>query len=566
VQDWQYWGTDNRRWNAMDYLNVKYKSSYKAMMDTLHKYNAKLMISVWANFGPNTAPYKALDAKGRLMPVETYPEGYGVHPYDCYDGEARDIYWQHLYEGLVTKGIDAYWMDSTEPDFVYHTDSAHQAGLDYMTGFGKTWRSLRNAFPYCTTRGVHDHHRDVDGIAGTHTDNATQQKRVSIMTRSGFIGQQHYGVCTWSGDITSSWTTLANQIPAALNFSACGIPYWNSDTGGFFVGDYSAGVNDAAWRRLYMRWTQFSTFCPLMRFHGTNTPREIYQFGSAGDDVGDFDQILKYIRLRYRLLPYLYGTAWQICSAGKTFMNALPLAFEGDSKARSVKDEYMFGESFLVAPVLVDQATSRSVYLPQGKTWYDFWTGEQCEAGTVTFTGDIDQLPLYVPAGTILPWGPDVQYSTERRWDDLEVRVYPGADGTFTLYEDECDNYNYEQGKRSTITFTWDDARQTLTIGQRQGSFDGMLQTRTFNVIAIDKDDNPADQHATAFHATVGYDGSETSVKIDTDSTPSTLSVGKTLIDTGMQGRMYDLGGRRADGNTRGIVIENGTKRLQGAR
>lgn len=560
VQDWQYWGTDNRRWNALDYLNVKYKSGYKTMMDSLHHYNAKLMISIWENFGPNTDPYKALNEMGRLIPVETYPAGYGVHPYDVYDSSARDVYWQYLYNGLVTKGIDAYWMDSTEPDFTYNNDEEHQSGLDYMSGFGKTWRSLRNAYPYCATRGVYDHHRDIDGIAGANTDAATQQKRVAIMTRSGFIGQQHYGVCTWSGDVTSSWTTLANQIPAALNFSACGIPYWNSDTGGFFVGDYSTGVKDEAWRRLYMRWTQFSTFCPLMRFHGTNTPREIYQFGEEGDEKGDFDQILKYVKLRYRLLPYLYSTAWQIASEDKTFMNALAFAFENDTKARTVKDEYMFGESFLVAPVLVDKATSRSVYLPEGKTWYNFWTGETCEPGTVTFEGDIDQLPLYIPAGTILPWGPDVQYSTEKQWDNLEVRIYPGADGTFTLYEDECDNYNYEQGKRSTIKFTWDDAQQTLTIGAREGSFDGMLQKRTFNIIGINKDDNPADLHATAFHTTVSYDGSESSVKIDPTAMPSGIIAVKA--DATKSAKGFTLSGMPATDSSKGIVIEKGRKLL----
>src|SRR5574344_402615 len=557
VQDWQYWGTDNRQWNAMDLLNVKYKSSWQAMMDTVHNNHAKLMISIWANFGTATAPYQELSSLGRLIPVETYPAGYGVHPYDCYDSIARNVYWKYLYNGLVAKGIDAYWMDSTEPDYV----AASSSELDYMSGFGKTWRSLRNAFPYCTTRGVYDHHRDIDGIAGSLTDNAVQQKRVSIMTRSGFIGQQHYGVNTWSGDVTSSWTTLANQIPAALNFSACGIPYWNSDTGGFFVGTYSTGINDAAWRRLYMRWTQFSTFCPLMRFHGTNTPREIYQFGTEGDEKGDFDQILKYIKIRYRMLPYLYSTAWEISSNDKTFMNALALAYEGDSNARTVKDEYMFGGSFLVAPVLKDSATSRSVYLPQGTKWYNFWTGDTSDAGTVTFQGTVDQLPLYIPAGTILPWGPDVQYSTEKKWDNLEIRVYPGADGSFTLYEDECDNYNYEQGKRTIIPFRWDDATHMLTIGARQGSFDGMLQTRTFNIIGINKDHNPADSHATTFHATVAYDGSEVSVQINPDDVPSGIrSISAATVTT--SGRMYKINGERATDASKGIIIGNGNKKI----
>lgn len=560
VQDWQYWGTDHRRWNAMDFLNVKYKSSWQAMMDSVHNNNAKLMISIWASFGPATEPYKELDAEGKLIPVETYPEGFGVHPYDCYDSRARSIYWKHLYEGLVSKGIDAYWMDSTEPDFVNHSDAEYQAGLNWVSGFGRTWRSLRNAFPYCTTRGVHDHHRDVDGMAGAYTDAATRQKRVAIMTRSGFLGQQHYGVCTWSGDITSSWQTLANQIPAALNFSACGIPYWNSDTGGFFTGDYVQGVNDEAWRRLYMRWTQFSAFCPLMRFHGTNTPREIYQFGQRGDERGDFDQILKYINLRYRMLPYMYSTAWQIATGGSTFMNALAFAFEGDAKARTVKDQYMFGRSFLVAPVLEDKATGRSVYLPETAGWYNFWTGDVCQSGTTRFEGSIDQLPLYIPAGTILPWGPDVQYSTEKKWDNLEIRVYPGADGEFTLYEDEFDNYNYEQGMRSTITMRWNDATSTLTLGQREGSFSGMLQKRTFNIIGISKDHNPADLHAAAYHAIVHYDGSETSVRINPDDTPTGIAAVEVDSKAQAAGSAYTLGGRKASAGDKGIMVTKGRK------
>lgn len=558
VQDWQYWGTNNRMWNAMDYLNTYYKTGYSRMLETIKENNCKFMISVWSNFGPSTSAFKELDEMGRLIPVETYPEGNGVHPYDCYDAGARDVFWKYLFSGIGSKGLDAVWMDSTEPDFVYSNETEKQEGLNYVTGTGKTWRSLRNAFPLCTNMGVHDHWRNVNGIAGEYMDEAFPQKRVSIMTRSGFLGQQRYGVWTWSGDVVADWSVFAAHIPAAVNFSACGIPYWNSDTGGFFCSDQLKGVTDPAWRRLYMRWCQFSCFCPMMRFHGTYTPREIWQFGEEGDETGDYDQILKYIKLRYRLLPYLYSTAWQVTSNGKSFMNSLATTYTSDSKAVKVNDQYLFGESFLVAPVIKDNVTSRSVYLPNGNDWYNFWTGELLEPGTATFEGEIDQIPLYIPTGTIMPWGPDVQYSTEKPWDNLEVRIYPGRDGSFTLYEDENDGYNYELGQRSTIRFDWNDASQTLTIGTREGEFDGMLNQRTFNLLLMTEENNPADQHATEYTTSVKYDGTEISVKLNGAGISSVL-----MDQNPADGPIYNLAGQPATSATRGIVIQNGQKRMQ---
>lgn len=514
VQDWQYWGTDNNNWNALAFENPTYADGEQMIAD-VHAQNAKLMISIWANFGPNTQPYKELNALGRLIPVGqhgSYPGGYYVWPYDVYDESARGIYWKYLYNGLVSKGVDAYWMDSTEPDYFNNL----QSDLDYLSGCGQTWRSLRNAFPLAHISGAHDNHRATEAAGDTHLSG----KRVSILTRSAFAGQQRYGANTWSGDVTSSWQNFANQIPAACNFSACGIPYWNSDIGGFFTGAFG-GVNDPAWRRLYMRWAQFGTFTPMMRFHGTNTPREIYQFGSANDGIGDFDQLLKYIKIRYRMLPYLYSTAWQVSRNDKTFMQALAIAFNEDVNGYSVKDEYMFGDAFLVAPVVQDAATSRSVYLPAGHKWIDFWTGETFEGGqSITKKAPTDIMPLYVKGGSIMPWGPDVQYSTEKKWDNLEIRVYAGENGTFTLYEDENDNYNYESGKYSEIPFEWDEDTETLTIGTRRGEFDGMLETRTFNICRVSPLHGAGDLHATEYHATVTYTGEPVSIKLAADKIP----------------------------------------------
>ena len=505
VQDWQYWGGDNQ-WNALAFLNPAY-SDAEAMIDHVHGQNAKLMISIWANFGRDTEAGHELEALGRLIPINSYPWNQGVRPYDVYDAGARDIYWNYLYNGLISKGIDAYWMDSTEPDYTNWQES----DLDYVSGEGRTWRSLRNAFPIAHVGGVADHHRALEAQG----DPYLAGKRVSILTRSAFAGQQRYGANTWSGDVTASWQNFAAQIPAACNLSVCGIPYWNSDIGGFFTGGYG-GVGDANWRRLYMRWMQFGTFTPMMRFHGTNTPREIWQFGSAGDGLGDYDHILKYVKMRYRMLPYLYSTAWQVYKNDATFMRALAVAFNSDKDGYDVKDEYMFGDAFLVAPVVQDVVSSRDVYLPDGTKWIDFWTGESLGGGqTVNKRANMDIIPLYVKAGSILPWGPDVQYSTEKPWDDLEIRVYPGADGSFTLYEDENDNYNYENGAYTEIPFTWDDDAQTLTIGARNGEFDGMMEERTFRIVKVSTRRGTGDLHTTQYEAVVRYDGTETQVVLD---------------------------------------------------
>ncbi len=507
VQDWQYWGGDNQ-WNALAFLNPAY-SDAEEMIDHVHGQNAKLMISIWANFGRDTEAGHELGALGRLIPINSYPWNQGVQPYDVYDAEARDIYWKYLYNGLIRKGIDAYWMDSTEPDYLNWKES----DLDYVSGEGRTWRSLRNAFPIAHVGGVSTHHRDLEA----KSDPYLTGKRVSILTRSAFAGQQRYGANTWSGDVTASWQNFAAQIPAACNLSVCGIPYWNSDIGGFFTGGYG-GVGDPNWRQLYMRWMQFGTFTPMMRFHGTNTPREIWQFGSADDGLGDYDQILKYVKMRYRMLPYLYSTAWQVYKNDATFMRALAIAFNGDPQGYDVKDEYMFGDAFLVAPVVQEAAPGRDVYLPEGTKWVDFWTGETLNGGqTVNKQANVDIIPLYVRAGSILPWGPDVQYSTEKPWDDLEIRVYPGADGSFTLYEDENDGYGYENGAYTEIPFAWDDDTQTLTIGARNGQFDGMLKSRTFRIVKVSTRRGTGDLHTTQYEAVVTYDGTATEVVLDSE-------------------------------------------------
>lgn len=502
VQDWQYWGGDNM-WNAMEFLNPNY-SEYQRMIDEVHQMNAKLMISVWANFGPDTKQYKEFGDAGRLIPIQSYPTGQATRPYDVYSKNTRDRFWNYLYNGLMNKDIDALWLDSSEPDDF----SNKTTDYDYVTDLdGRTFRSLRNAFPLAHVEGVYDHHLNQTELSN---------KRVSILTRSAFLGMQRTGAFIWSADITSSWETLARQIPAACNLSVSGMPYWNSDTGAFFIGSYNGGVNNAAWRHLYTRWTQFSAFCPMMRFHGDQTPREIWQFGAKDDAQGDYNNILRYIRLRYRLLPYLYSTAHQVVNNGETFMMSMPVAFEDDAQCCDVKDQYMLGHAFLVAPVVTEQSASRNVYLPtENSLWYDFWTGEVHKGGqSIKRMTPADIMPLYIPAGTILPWGPEVQYSSEKQWDNLEIRVYPGANGSFTLYEDALDGYGYKQGECTEIPFTWDEKSQTLTIGERKGAFPGMLQQRTFRIVRVCTEKGFGDGESTAFDATINYDGTQQKVQL----------------------------------------------------
>lgn len=537
IQDWQYWG-HNYLWNAMDFRNPSF-SNPRAMIDSIHGMNARMMISIWSSFGPATKPYRALDKKGLLFDIETWPQSgvdgwppdmdypSGVRVYDAYSPEARDIYWDYLNKGIFSLGMDGWWMDSTEPDHFNWKDS----DFDHKTYLG-TYRSVRNAYPLMTVGGVYDHQRA-----------ATSDKRVIILTRSGFIGQQRYAANVWSGDVQSSWDSFRRQVPAGLNFSLTGMPHWNSDLGGFFAGSYNSvwGSGDAVrnpmYQELYVRWLQFGVFCPMMRSHGTDVPREFYYYGSEGDPV--YDALVGAVKLRYSLLPYVYSTSWDVSRNRSTFMRALFMDFVDDTRTWNINSEYMFGKSFLVAPVLHAQYTPElvqkdlkendgwgsdsktdissgsvradftsprqmKVYLPAGTSWYDYWTGELLDGGReVTVETTLGRIPLFVRSGSIIPLGPDVQYTSGHVWNNLSIHVYPGSDATFTLYDDEADNYNYEQGAYSEIEFTWDDSKRLLTIHPRKGSFRGMPEEVTFVVKAID-----------GRETTVRYSGRKMSVRL----------------------------------------------------
>ncbi len=516
IQDWQYWGS-NYLWNAMDFLAEDFANG-KQMIENVHKKHAHFMISIWASFGPMTKQYRELEAKGLLMPFETWPQSgishvwppmkdypSGVKVYDAFHPEARAIYWKYL-KTLYDYGCDAWWMDSTDPDFFNPRESDYEHKV-----YGGTWRSQRNAFPLETVRGIYQAQRREGG------------KRVFIMTRSSYAGQQHYGSNMWSGDVNSSWDMLRKQVPAGLSYSLTGNPNFNTDIGGFFCSSYNTKGSGSApknpqFQELYVRWMQYGLFCPVFRSHGADAPREIWQFGQKGEPI--YDAIEKQIRLRYRLIPYLYSTAWQVTSNNDSYMRPLFSDFAADKKVWNMTDEFMFGRSILACPIVDPQYTEEKVirtnamtgwdrdqlimdngqltinwqetksavkYLPKGATWYDFWTNKSFKGGqNVTLETQIDRVPMFVRAGSILPLGPEMQYVSEKAWDNLEIRVYPGANGSFTLYEDEGDSYSYERGVYSTITFSWNDKTRQLTIGARKGEFLGMLMSRRFTVVLPD--------------------------------------------------------------------------------
>ena len=488
VQDWQYWGNDSN-WNAMSF-DAKSFPRPQEMVDKIHSMNAHLMIVAWPGFGPKTSQYKELLSKKMMIDFDTWPPKSGTKPYDVYNPTARSVYWDYLNKGVFSLNTDAWWLDSSEPDHI----NVKPADFEQPTYLG-SYNSVINAFPLQHIKGVYENQRKT-----------TSDKRVFILTRSAFAGQQRFGANSWSGDIVSSWETLQKQVPAALNFSMTGLPYWNADIGGFFLWNYKNPLQNKNYQELYVRWVQFGTFTPMMRSHGTDAPREIYQFGERGN--WKFDAIEKYINLRYQLLPY---------------MRALVMDFAADKNTHNTTDEYMFGRNLLVAPVLNSmyvnavegKATedfsvikNRAVYLPNGTDWYDFWTGEKLIGGQeVQKAAPVDLIPLYVKAGSVMPFGQKVQYSDEKKWDNLEIRVYRGADGEFTLYEDEKNNYNYEKGVYSTITFKWNDKEQTLTISDRKGAFPGMLKSRTFNIVLVDKQNGVGNTPAVKFSKTLKFSG-----------------------------------------------------------
>ncbi len=652
VQDWQYWG-DMGEFSGMIWDSTRYPHP-AAMIDTLHNLNAHLMVSIWPAFGSKSEIYREME-RDKFLFDEAHWCGGKV--YDAWNPSARDLYWKFVRKGLFDVGVDAFWMDGTEPEFRCTDDryitalSLEKAGRNFL---GTNARYL-NTFSLETTRGVYEHQRE-----------ASRKKRVFILTRSAFTGQQRFAAAAWSGDTFAGWDALRTQVAAGINFCMSGLPYWTNDIGGFITAfNYPDGVKDDAYKELYVRWFEFGAFNPIFRSHGTNTPREVWQFGEKG--TWAYDALVRFDDLRYRLMPYIYSLAWKVTSDGYTIMRGLPMDFPKDRKTYGIGTQFMFGPSIMVCPVLkpmyhagsykginitpdhfysadgkehglhldiyrgtnfdslilsrkfeagqiswtgclpegldtsyslrmdgkimtegkgkyafyvftdggvrlwindrllVDQWENKAntrfekqislearkkyrfkleyrefkpnaaglkinwippyrdahplkteVYLPhtnrsaKTSTWYDFWTGKKLQGGeNILVKAPIDMIPLYVPAGSIIPMGPVVQYTSQDPAAPIEVRIYPGKDGSFNLYEDENDNYDYERGAHSVIPFGWNDEERTLTIGEREGRFPGMAERRVFNVVIVGKNRGSGVGVTDVPDETVDYTGKE---------------------------------------------------------
>lgn len=488
VQDWFWW---NRKGEFV--FNKNYPDP-KGMVDQLHKLNFHLMISIWPFFEPGSTNYDYMNKQGWFVDKFKYAKPPyhtdAMAVYDATNPDARKFYWDQVNKGLFSLGIDAWWMDTTEPETEGQEDNI-LLGHKLYAGSGNRYV---NIYPMLDTQGVYQGQRS-----------ASDQKRVFILSRSAFSGSQRDAVTAWSGDINSDFFSLRRQVPAGLNFALSGIPYWTTDIGGFVFGS----PNDPAFRELFIRWFQYGTFNPILRVHGTRNPdeNELWSYGPDAQKI-----LVKFDDLRYRMLPYIYSLAWMTTSDGYTPMRPLVMDFRTDVRAQNIGDQFMYGPDLLVNPVTEPAATSRSVYLPDAK-WYDFWNGTSQSGGRmISAIAPLDRIPVFVRAGSILPLGPTMEWSTQKAEDPIELRIYRGADSDFTLYEDQNDTYNYEKGAYATIPLHWDDAKQTLTIGDRKGQFPGMLESRNFQIVFVDANHGVGVEATDRPDKTVQYSGKEITV------------------------------------------------------
>ena len=493
VQDWNYWAED--QWGSHQFESSRYPNP-QAMLDSVHQMGGRFMISVWPKFYCNTANYKELDGKGWMYHQAVVDDihdwvgpGYVGSFYDAYDAGARRMFWRQMDENLFSKykyGIDAWWMDASEPNVRDCTPMWYRKALSGPTALGTTTEYF-NAYSIVNADAIYNGQRSV-----------RPNQRVFLLTRSGFAGQQRYSTATWSGDIGTRWEDMRAQMTAGLNYSMSGLPFWGMDQGGFCVENRymqaqrvydRTGIENEdlkEWRELQARWSQFGTFIPLFRVHGQWPLREIWHI--APDNHPCYQSFVYYDKLRYRLMPYLYSMAGWVHLNDYTMMRGLVMDFNGDREIYDIKDQWMFGPALMACPVGYYKARSRSVYFPKQCGWYDLYTGEFVEGGRrLIVEAPYDRIPVYVREGSIIPFGPEIQYSDEKPAELINLYVYAGKDGSFQLYEDEGTNYNYEKGKFTTIDITYDDASRTVTFGKRNGQFPGMLKNRQFNVVLITK-------------------------------------------------------------------------------
>ena len=530
VQDWNYWKED--QWGSHQFEASRFPNP-QAMIDSVHQMGGHFMISVWPKFYCNTENYKALDAKGWMYHQAVIDDihdwvgpGYVGSFYDAYDAGARKLFWQqmdkNLYTGLSksssskssnSKYIDAWWMDASEPNVRDCTPMWYRKALSGPTALGTTTEYF-NAYSIVNADAIYNGQRSVN-----------PNQRVFLLTRSGFAGEQRYSTATWSGDIGTRWEDMRAQMTAGLNYSMSGLPFWGMDQGGFCVenrymqaqSEYErTGVENEdlkEWRELQARWSQFGTFIPLFRVHGQWPLREIWNL--APENHPCYQSFVYYDKLRYRLMPYLYSMAGWVHLKDYTMMRGLIMDFNGDWQVTNIKDQWMFGPALMVCPVAHYKARNRSVYFPKQTGWYNLYSGEYVEGGqSLIVDAPYERIPVFVREGSIIPFGPEIQYSDEKPAELINLYVYAGKDGQFMLYEDEGVNYNYEKGKYATIDITYDDSSKTITFGKRNGQFNGMLKQRRFNVVLITREQPKALNMENPEGKLVQYNGKAVSIQL----------------------------------------------------
>ncbi|MBN1144523.1 MAG: DUF5110 domain-containing protein [Bacteroidales bacterium] len=509
VLDWFYWREDN--WGSHEFDATRFPNP-KAMIDEVHQLNGRLMISVWPKFYHTTEHYKELDAIGAMYKLavkdsirDWVGRGYIGSFYDAYNPEARKLFWKQMHDHFDGLGIDAWWMDASEPDIQSNASVDYRKQLMNPTALGPSAQYF-NAYALMNAKGIYEGSRE-----------SYPNQRAFLLTRSGFAGLQRYAAATWSGDIATRWEDMRAQIPAGINYCMAGNPYWTMDIGGFcvenrYVSAQEGSADKEEWRELNARWTQYGAFAPLFRAHGQYPFREV--FNLALESHPAYKTIVYYDKLRYRLMPYIYSLAGMTWLNDYTIMRGLAMDFTSDANVYNIADQYMFGPAFMVCPVHVYKARQREVYFPVADGWYDFYSGKYQAGGQkITVPAPYERMPLYVKAGSIIPVGPEIEYTTQKPADPVTLYVYTGADGEFNLYEDEGTTYDYEKGKYSLIPIAYSESTGELTIGERQGGYEGMLEERTINVVWVSKE-KPVGFAPDAKPAlTIKYTGQKTVVK-----------------------------------------------------
>ena len=528
VQDWNYWPED--QWGSHQFEASRYPNP-QAMLDSVHAMHGRFMISVWPKFYVNTENYKELDKNGWMYnqsPTDDIHDwvgpGYKNGFYDAYDAGARKMFWRQMDENLYSKynhdgiaGVDAWWMDASEPNVRDCTPMWYRKALSGPTALG-TSTEFFNAYSTVNADAIYNGQRSV----WKGKDN---EPRVFLLTRSGFAGEQRFSTATWSGDIGTRWEDMRAQMTAGLNYSMSGIPFWGMDQGGFCVENRyvaaqqifnNTGVENEdlkEWRELQARWSQFGAFIPLFRVHGQWPTREIWNI--APDNHPAYKSFVYYDKLRYRLMPYLYSLAGWAHFKDYTLMRALIMDFNGDKEVENIGNQWMFGPALMACPVGYYKARNRSVYFPKQCGWYNLYTNEYVEGGqSLVVDAPYEQIPVFVREGAIIPFGPEMEWCDEKPAELINLYIYAGQNGAFQLYEDEGVNYNYEKGKFATIDITYDDADKTVKFGARKGSFNGMLKNRRFNIVLITKDAPKPLNLVDPQGIMVQYNGKEVSVNI----------------------------------------------------